>query len=425
MPSIVSMPSIVPHGIATDELQAEFPIEHSEPLLTEALSLQSIANNLKLIFKIPSQIPALSYYLVDLPAPITTDDVVSQLPNLLTPNDVYKYAPYGDEAAGTIDFYVLHDMSTLNPVRLRASIRLGFGKTIPFDLARFVSASFASGLVASLMVSSFVSGLQLSDPFAVTGYNPLNTINDLDIAHRYFRNVSEQQFQVNIRKAINDIPFQAGGLLFGWQAGKLFSDFHGSGDTDKENAYTALWKLIRNRLTWMEIGQATSYCMSYLLGFLQLSLCAQIKQAAPQTKIDDVLSQIAASGDLDKVRALISAFYDAVLSPSVTDYKLGTDIRTSWVAFLRGFERGTLRATDDVFRNVFQLAYRIGYSDGYAKGYSDGWQDGYDAAKQTWFDRLMKLSDEAQQWYDKFNKTVQQGEDIVAKVAPIIAMFAG
>ncbi len=213
-------------------------------------------------------------------------------------------------------------------------------------------------------------------------------------------------------------PVEPASLMWGWRAGEELDSLRGKPD---DHYRRDVVQLIESRFSPYDLGRLVGFTLNYLHGFVdnqrvQSFATLSVQPPTPNLQtIGVVLNSTPAGHGTDGLlsdfeRALTLEIYG--LSQSRKDkghQQLGVAL-----AFLDGFEAGTLHASDILYKSITQVAYgagflngwRYGYEQGYAAGFNVGYNQGYGQAwakaslmlKQVQQSAQQSNGSDAQQW---------------------------
>jgi len=238
------------------------------------------------------------------------------------------------------------------------------GVTVPMRAAEVVSGSFITGLVTRLV-------LEMSTKRGDDDLSGIRYKRKIETDRSRWISPGNSKMEDFLRKISQDGLLTTAGIFHGWT-------FGGNLARRADPAYTAImWKLLKSRFSWAEIGDLTGYGLNYLIGFLRCQLALSTVEkggTADLNKIRELLIKDERTHDTEKV---VCDFFDAFLSlaPAI----LGSRARSPFLDFVKGFQRGGLRSSEAVFVLALNAGYGIGYRDGYQAGYARGYADGYAA----------------------------------------------
>jgi hypothetical protein len=208
---------------------------------------------------------------------------------------------------------------------------------------------------------------------------------------------------------LSDSSQQTCGIILGWLAGDVITD-PGFDPKAAVACQTAIWTLLNNRYTFVEIGKMVGYTFNYLNGFISsertlAAISANAVQAPDNDPIkgagqiyNNLSSHVAGVAQTD-MTPLATAFFNFIVGEFYAISGSNAQSAAKYFGFIEGFAQGLIIAADVLYRQLYNEAYLLGYTngfrDGYAQGYSAGWTEGYavgyQAGQNTWMSGLQNI----------------------------------
>jgi hypothetical protein len=295
----------------------------------------------------------------------------------------------------------LNNRSTLNisvPAAIRAELPASLQICVSFDqgiiapdaLAHVYSAGFAVGAAAHWVLSNFQDDAvvkQIGDPDLIT---PLMAqITD----YAQFGTTS-LTFEARLAFLADSVPLETQGIIRGWNAIALARS---TGDADLMKAIRGI---IFSRFSWGSLGETTSYCLSYLIGYYRARALDGAPIPADAALSLETLRRLSADPTAPAYQSIaqgerdIGDIFAALLE--LTNVSASAEAKLNIHKFLIGFNRGLILSAPEIFYRAVQLGYGIGFRNGFRTGYTrgqkDGYRGGFRAGLGNFFDDIVQIT---------------------------------
>jgi hypothetical protein len=426
------------------------------PPLPAPLSNADIANCLQTLYSAPSTLAQYScfFFLQE----FSNDDFLGSVGYAMEYPDTdvliqkfYQYVP--DQA---VQLYV-HSISAMEtgaasifsgnsqPYQVFISldkIALASGaakQLVPYQTAKLLSAAFIHGLVTRLLLDRYKQVWSNAKPNPVPlwtdlplvaappiGPNPhpvstpmnaaawaasyINALTSNLTKPLTWTTTSSQHGNLNYLGCLNiltDSSLQAAGMITGWLAGDAITD-PAFGAANTTACQKAIWSLLGNAYTYVDIGTLVGYTFTYLNGFILSERTKAAISANPlPTAANNPTTGPAAiytylsTNTVNQVNftPLATAFFNFIVAEFYAIAGTNLVNAAKYEAFIEGFAKGLLIGANSLFGELFeegfQLGYTTGFNVGYEQGYSAGWTEGYAVGYQqgqnTWMSGLQSI----------------------------------
>jgi hypothetical protein len=277
----------------------------------------------------------------------------------------------------------------------------GFNTPVYIPVAEQFEAGFIEGLVTRLVLGQYARAWKQQDASLLNFTASANQPKVKDIVHLvpYYPQgapipagavafapmpapvASSLSFNEWLSERSQFDPIEPAAIMWGWRAGeKLDGMLGGADESYRDDVVT----LIESRFSPREIGALTGYTLNYLYGFVKNDRVASFALSGPQPPITNnssIVDSLAKDKNIVGARQLISDFHNTLVLElyGITQSNTPNHQRDLGVqmAFLSGFEAGSLEASDEIYHSVFNMAYHLGYQSGWRFGYEQGYAAGF------------------------------------------------
>jgi hypothetical protein len=305
----------------------------------------------------------------------------------------------------------------------------GFGQPVPVRVAEVAANSWAQGFVTRLIVGQYFDKWAESekDPKRrqeLTDVLAFPSKMDLKIRNEQLKEfvtranycspealkdgkspstiaISEEDFEVGLRRLLKTVDINTASMLYGWQAASKLVAEKKSGEVAN---YEAAMDLLKARYTPEELGEMCGFTLHYLFGYIRATTIRIGRQdeGNPTKNDEGILKELAREKDIAPAKELLAGFqkllHKEVVALAMSDPKSypkgGVTKEKALLAysqFLDGFGKGIISSSDEVIFLAHSKGYVKGHADGfvdgYSKGYAHGFSNGYAVGqKDAWND---------------------------------------
>ncbi len=274
----------------------------------------------------------------------------------------------------------------------------GFGTPEYVRAAEIFQDYFIGGLVTRLVLGQYARQWAAADPAMnaqmVNFTDSVNapTLDDFShkITFKYVLGVPQKLLSLDesIAAEFSIFPIGPPAIMWGWRAGEKLDALLGGKD---ERYRTDVMDLLKSRISPYQAGILVGFTLDYMNGFVRNSHVAKLSpNSTPETDLTAIAKNLGSDPKVVEVRDLISNLHRMMTlelysfvqaQPAALNAQKRLEVAAVQLAFLDGFEVGSLNAADEVFNQTFQIAYTAGFENGwrfgYEQGYAAGWTGGY------------------------------------------------